>query len=116
NPLYVIDGVPYTGNELEIKPDMIESIEVLKEKEATAIYGSRAKNGVVLITLKAGTEVLKTVMANNTFMEAMEASSSIRNNFSDYAYWEPKLRTDKNGLASFKVRFPDDITAWKTHV
>ncbi len=115
-PFFVIDGVPYSGSDLEISPDMIKSIEVLNSDQATAIYGSRAVNGVVLISLKAGTEVLNTVMANNTFMEAMEASSSIRNNFSDYAYWEPKLRTDKNGLASFKVRFPDDITAWKTHV
>jgi len=43
-----------------------------------------------------------------------EAHSSLRQDFSDYAFWEPKLTTDKNGQAKFKVTFPDDITAWDT--
>src|SRR5690606_15535391 len=66
NPLYVIDGVPFTstpltftrisgsiikeGNPLAtINPSDIESIEILKDADATAIYGSRGANGVVLI-------------------------------------------------------------------
>lgn len=69
NPLYVVDGVPFngdmngvmaTGNFFIIKPSTlgyinpqgIESIEVLKDADATAIYGSRGANGVVLITTK----------------------------------------------------------------
>ncbi len=71
DPLYVIDGVPFTpvsltstaisgtiikeGNPLAaINPADIESIEVLKDADATAIYGSRGANGVVLITTKRG--------------------------------------------------------------
>ncbi len=71
NPLYLIDGVPYStdaisdpqtststignGNPLaSINPNDIESIEVLKDADATAIYGSRGANGVVLITTKKG--------------------------------------------------------------
>lgn len=71
NPLYIIDGVPYStdaisdlqtststignGNPLaSINPNDIESIEVLKDADATAIYGSRGANGVVLITTKKG--------------------------------------------------------------
>ena len=51
---------------------------------------------------------------DETFLEAVSQSSSIRNNFSDYAFWQPKLVTDKEGKASFKVKFPDDVTSWKT--
>ncbi|WP_337042276.1 SusC/RagA family TonB-linked outer membrane protein [Emticicia sp. 17c] len=53
NPLYVIDGVP-AGGLNTIAPTDIESIEVLKDASASAIYGSRAANGVVLITTKKG--------------------------------------------------------------
>ena len=54
-PLYVVDGIPLTsGSQSNINPNNIESIEVLKDAAATAIYGSRAANGVVLITTKSG--------------------------------------------------------------
>lgn len=55
NPLYVIDGVP-AGGLNNIDPKDIASLEVLKDASAAAIYGSRAANGVVLITTKKGTE------------------------------------------------------------
>ncbi len=54
SPLYVIDGVPVTGGLNTISPNNIESIEVLKDASATAIYGARGSNGVVLITTKGG--------------------------------------------------------------
>jgi TonB-linked SusC/RagA family outer membrane protein len=71
SPLYLIDGVPYSSEALgntrstsvlpgvanplnSINPDDIASIEVLKDADATAIYGSRGANGVVLITTKTG--------------------------------------------------------------
>ena len=53
DPLYVIDGVP-VDNLDDINPDDIASITVLKDAASTAIYGSRATNGVVLITTKQG--------------------------------------------------------------
>jgi TonB-linked SusC/RagA family outer membrane protein len=70
-PLYIIDGVPYASQALSysqistnmpgdgsplnsINPDDIQSIEVLKDADATAIYGSRGANGVVLISTKKG--------------------------------------------------------------
>ncbi|HTF19619.1 MAG TPA: TonB-dependent receptor [Chryseolinea sp.] len=53
NPLYVIDG--YIGGNIEsINPNDIESLEILKDASATAIYGSRGSNGVVIITTKTG--------------------------------------------------------------
>ncbi|MDO6438147.1 TonB-dependent receptor [Cyclobacterium sp. 1_MG-2023] len=54
-PLYVIDGVPMPGNNINaINPNDIESITVLKDASASAIYGSRAANGVILVTTKKG--------------------------------------------------------------
>lgn len=52
-PLYVIDGFP-SNNGVNINPDDIASMEILKDASATAIYGSRGANGVVLITTKRG--------------------------------------------------------------
>ncbi|MBK6947663.1 MAG: TonB-dependent receptor plug domain-containing protein [Haliscomenobacter sp.] len=54
DPLYVLDGVPYTGGTSNINPDDVESISILKDASATALYGSRAANGVVIITTKKG--------------------------------------------------------------
>jgi TonB-linked SusC/RagA family outer membrane protein len=52
-PLYVVDGFP-TSNGTDINPNDIASIEILKDASATAIYGARGANGVVLITTKRG--------------------------------------------------------------
>ncbi len=54
NPLFIIDGMPATGNINMFSTNDIESIEVLKDGAAAAIYGSRAGNGVILITTKKG--------------------------------------------------------------
>lgn len=53
-PLFVVDGVPYTGGSSNINPDDVESTTILKDASATALYGSRAANGVVIITTKKG--------------------------------------------------------------
>lgn len=54
NPLYVIDGIPIAGSISDINASDIESIEILKDASASAIYGSRGANGVVLVTTKRG--------------------------------------------------------------
>lgn len=62
DPLIVIDGIPFSGNTISgaanplslINPNDIETFTVLKDANATAIYGSRASNGVILITTKKG--------------------------------------------------------------
>ncbi len=53
-PLYVIDGVATEGSMRDLSPNDIESIQVLKDASAAAIYGSRAANGVVIVTTKKG--------------------------------------------------------------
>lgn len=53
-PLYVVDGFPITGGVEFLNPNDIESIDILKDASATAIYGARGANGVVIITSKRG--------------------------------------------------------------
>ena len=53
-PLYVVDGVPYDMDINNLNPNDIDNISVLKDAAATALYGNRAANGVVMITTKSG--------------------------------------------------------------
>ncbi len=75
DPLIVIDGVPVEGNGVagsanllnSINPNDIESMTVLKDASATALYGSRASNGVIIITTKKGTKGKLKFNYNNMF-------------------------------------------------
>lgn len=64
-PLYVMDGIPMVAGMDDINPDDVESIEVLKDASATAIYGARGANGVVLITTKKGNADSKVTVSYN---------------------------------------------------
>ena len=66
SPLYVVDGVPFGGNINTISPQDIESMTVLKDASASALYGARAANGVVIITTKHGKEGRPQVKFHNT--------------------------------------------------
>lgn len=54
DPLYVVDGIPYSGDISNISPNDIDNISVLKDAASTALYGARAANGVVVVTTKKG--------------------------------------------------------------
>ncbi|SFE80749.1 TonB-linked outer membrane protein, SusC/RagA family [Thermoflexibacter ruber] len=54
DPLYVVDGIPIEGGIGDINPQDIASLEILKDASATAIYGSRGANGVIIITTQRG--------------------------------------------------------------
>ena len=72
-PLILVDGIAY-GADIDINPNDVESIEVLKDASTTAIYGSRGANGVILVTTKKGKEGKVKVDLN--------------------AYWGPSLSTN----------------------
>lgn len=55
-PLYVVDGIPYDAAISNLNPDDIENITILKDAASTSLYGSRAANGVVMVTTKKGTK------------------------------------------------------------
>jgi TonB-linked SusC/RagA family outer membrane protein len=76
DPLYVIDGFPGAGDLNSINPADIESIEVLKDASATAIYGSRGANGVVLVTTKRGK-----AGRNVINLEAYTGIATVRNKY-----------------------------------
>jgi TonB-linked SusC/RagA family outer membrane protein len=71
NPLYVVDGLITTANR-DFNPNDIESIQVLKDASAAAIYGSRAANGVIIITTKKGKKgPLKIEVSSKTSFSTM---------------------------------------------
>ncbi|MDE6423314.1 MAG: TonB-dependent receptor plug domain-containing protein, partial [Muribaculaceae bacterium] len=84
SPLYVVDGIP--GVELNlIPPSEIESIDVLRDASATAIYGSKAANGVIIVTTKRGSE------------------GPARVTYSGYVSWE-KIANDHDMMTASELR------------
>jgi TonB-linked SusC/RagA family outer membrane protein len=68
SPLFVVDGIPLiTGGIESINPSDIETIDILKDASATAIYGSRGANGVVIVTTKQGKNGKLTLSLNSSF-------------------------------------------------
>lgn len=98
--LYIIDGEIASENEANnLNPADILSMEILKDTKATALYGSRAANGVIIITTKKALEALTQVKA--------------RKNLSETAFFLPNLKTDANGKVSLNFTSPEALTAWK---
>lgn len=67
DPLYVVDGFPITGGINFLNPADIESIDILKDASATAIYGARGANGVVMITTKRGRRGEKSTISVSSY-------------------------------------------------
>lgn len=67
SPLFVVDGIPINMDLSSINPDEIETFSILKDAAATSLYGSRAANGVVLITTKRGKQGKTQVDVNASF-------------------------------------------------
>lgn len=72
NPLIVLDGIPFSGSISDINPVDIKSIDVLKDASATAIYGSRGANGVILITTNRGQRSLSPKISYNGYVGVQE--------------------------------------------
>ncbi|WP_215223741.1 SusC/RagA family TonB-linked outer membrane protein [Echinicola shivajiensis] len=76
DPLFVVDGIPIAGGINDINPNDITSMEVLKDASATAIYGSRGANGVVLVSTKRGTTG-KTVVSVDSYYGVNQSLGTI---------------------------------------
>ncbi|HEX2628586.1 MAG TPA: SusC/RagA family TonB-linked outer membrane protein, partial [Chitinophagaceae bacterium] len=72
NPLIVLDGIPFIGSLGDINNDDIKSIEILKDASATAIYGARGANGVILITTDKGPKGRKPRISYSSYIGAQE--------------------------------------------
>ena len=67
DPLVVLDGIPFAGSIGDINPNDIKSVDILKDASATAIYGSRGANGVILVTTNKGVAGQPAKLSYNTF-------------------------------------------------
>jgi TonB-linked SusC/RagA family outer membrane protein len=67
NPLIVLDGIPFAGSISDINPDDIKSVDILKDASATAVYGSRGANGVILVTTRKGVVGQEAKFSYNTY-------------------------------------------------
>ena len=85
SPLYVIDGVPVNGGMWYINPADVESIDVLKDASATAIYGSRGANGVVMVTTRQAKEGRTEINLDYSFGIQQSAKMFDMLNASQYA-------------------------------
>lgn len=132
-PLYIVDGVPYAGQsnadqELSsgimplgnvsplnsLNPNDIESIEVLKDADATAIYGSRGSNGVVLITTKKGTT------DRTTFSLQSHTAVSTVSKYMDLMHTQQYLQMRRDafansGIAEYPENAYDINGTWDQH-
>ncbi|MBO9561257.1 MAG: TonB-dependent receptor [Niastella sp.] len=72
DPLIVLDGIPFIGSLADINPNDIKSVDILKDASATAIYGSRGANGVILITTDKGNRNRKPRISYNTYTGAQK--------------------------------------------
>ncbi|SNR45909.1 TonB-dependent outer membrane receptor, SusC/RagA subfamily, signature region [Lutibacter agarilyticus] len=103
NQLIIVDGVIYEGSLESIESDNIASINILKDAAATALYGAKAANGVIIISTKSGQEKVQKELAN----------VKARKNFNETAFFYPNLRTDEKGVISFNFTMPEALTRWK---
>lgn len=93
-PLIVVDGIIYNGSISDFNPNDIETIDVLKDASAAAVYGSRSANGVLLITTKKG-KTEKPMFSFNTYFGIQEPESLIK--VMDGAKYEQKM-ADYNAI------------------
>lgn len=75
-PLIVLDGVIFRGNYIDLNPNDVKSIDVLKDASAAAIYGSQASNGVIIITTKKGSQDGKPVLTFSSRYSLQEPAKS----------------------------------------
>ncbi len=114
SPLYVVDG--FAMDDIEyLSPNDIESIEILKDASATAIYGSRGANGVVLITTKQGNSgALSTRVTLEYGVEALPKRPQMLNS-TEYALMMNKAY-ENSGLDPYYTEMPTVDTDWYDEV
>lgn len=95
--LVIIDGKP--GSMSDVSPDMISSMDVLKDAQATALYGSRAANGVIIITTNGD--------------KTKQAPVKARTDFNETAFFLPQLHADTSGNYTFSFTMPESLTQWQ---
>ncbi len=106
--LYVVDGVLIEDGSIDIDKLNTKNlkIKVLTGAQATALYGAKARNGVIIITTPEGKG-----LAGLQTTEKLQINA--RKNLQETAFFFPKLYTDKNGNITFGFTIPETLTRWK---
>lgn len=113
-PLFVVDGMPVTGSINNINPAEIESFSILKDASATALYGSRAANGVILITTKHAKSGDAKIEFNANYgvqkipenrvpqmMNAREFATYMKNRYEDQKIYVPTFVPPADQVAAY---------------
>ncbi|AOM77915.1 SusC/RagA family TonB-linked outer membrane protein [Pedobacter steynii] len=127
DPLIVIDGVPFSGNTISnapnplalVNPNDIETFTVLKDANATAIYGSRASNGVILITTKKGSSGAPVINFNtNNSYETIAKKVNIlsADQIRDYVNQYGNKSYDENPAHTYKSLMGNANTDWQDEI
>ena len=101
--LIVIDGVIYEGDISKIDVSAFTDGIILNGADATALYGSRAANGLVLLSTKGPV----------AWPVNPPEPTVLRQNFSETAFFYPKILADKNGVFTINFTLPESVTEWK---
>lgn len=110
DPLVVLDGIPFAGNLSDINPNEIKSIDILKDASATAIYGSRGANGVLLVTTNRGQSGQKAKLTYNGYYGTSQIFSKIdMMNGEEFA----AMRAAAN-MTAYKTNSADEIEGTNT--
>ncbi|CAN5580167.1 alpha-2-macroglobulin family protein [soil metagenome] len=102
-PLVLVDGVVYMGELAKFNADLITDAVVLNGADATALYGARAANGIVVISTKGMVELPK----------AEDPPVIVRKNFAETAFFIPQVHADAAGYYNISFTIPESVTEWK---
>lgn len=110
DPLIVLDGIPFIGSLADISPSDIKTLDILKDASATAIYGSRGANGVIIITTNRGSKGQKARFTYNGY-------TGFQTIFSKYPVMDgpkfAKLRADANMFTNAQDESNENNTDWQ---
>lgn len=109
NPLYVVDGFPIVGDINDINPNEIESLSVLKGPSASALYGSRAANGVILVTTKSAKpgETVTKVDISTGIGSIPQRGRPQRLNAKQFLQFQKSVFEDKIAYGTWTEEVPD---------
>jgi len=134
-PLYVVNGIPVANLDDAVTAVDVESIDVLKGADATAIFGSRGSNGVVLVTTRNAKNPRTIINLDRTYYYASQSvqvkndaytiarrfyapkyyspETTQRDDFRETIYWNPVVQTDRNGDAKIEFYNSDATTTFR---
>jgi TonB-linked SusC/RagA family outer membrane protein len=109
DPLVVLDGIPFAGSIGDISTGDIRSIDILKDAAATAIYGSRGANGVILITTNKGLKGQKAKVTYNGYY-------GVKNIFAQYPMMDgPEFRALRTAANMYPIDGADEADTYNTN-